>query len=608
MTAIYPILSHIDDPRDLRALPRDVLPDLASEIRSFLIETVSGIGGHFAAGLGVVELTLALHYVYDTPHDLLVWDVGHQAYPHKILTGRRDLLKTIRQKEGLAPFPVRQESPYDSFGVGHAGTAVGAALGFALAHRKHRPAPRVVAVIGDGGLTSGMAFEALNHAGAEAADLLVILNDNEMSISENVGALSHCSNQLLSGRAGERERKPLFPRALFEALGFVYEGPINGHDLETLLETISRLRTRTGPQFLHIVTRKGKGFPPAEADPVTWHGPTPFDACQGTIHSIPQATPTYSEVFGRWMIEAAERDSRIVAITPAMREGSGLAEFAKRFPDRYHDVGIAEQHAVTLAAGLAAQGLRPVVAIYSTFLQRAYDQLVHDVALQRLPVLFAIDRAGIVGGDGATHQGSYDIGFMRLIPHLTLMTPSTETECWALLETGLAQDGPSAVRYPRARAPGALLNPHPVPVPIGRALVLHRGKGVALLGFGPFGPTLEAAARDLDCTTVDMRFVKPLDENLIEELATTHTRLVTLEDHAARGGAGSAVLECLARLELATPLDILGLPDRFIEHGERSQILSDLKLDTSGVLAYLDPLVKQAGRARETQARKRAVP
>ncbi|MHB1543986.1 MAG: 1-deoxy-D-xylulose-5-phosphate synthase [Gammaproteobacteria bacterium] len=608
MNASYPLLSRIDDPRDLRALPPNELPELAQETRAFLIETVSGIGGHFAAGLGVVELTLALHYVYDTPRDLLVWDVGHQAYPHKILTGRRDLLRTIRQSGGLAPFPVRQESPYDSFGVGHAGTAVGAALGFALAHRNRPSAPKVVAVIGDGGLTAGMAFEALNHAGAEAVDLLVILNDNEMSISKNVGALSTYSNQLLSGRAGEAERKPLFPRALFEALGFTYEGPIDGHDLKTLLETLSRLKMQPGPQFLHVVTRKGKGFPPAEADPVTWHGPTPFDAGAGTIHTVPTPTPTYSEVFGQWIIEAALRDRRVVAITPAMREGSGLAGFAKRFPDRYHDVGIAEQHAVTLAAGLAAQGLRPVVAIYSTFLQRAYDQLIHDVALQRLPVLFAIDRAGIVGGDGATHQGSYDIGFLRCIPHMTVMTPSNEVECWALLETGLTLDGPGAVRYPRGRAPGASYVPRPSPVPIGRAVVRHRGKRLALLAFGPFVPVLEAAARNLDCTTVDMRFVKPLDECLLEELAQTHTHLVTLEDHCIQGGAGSAVLESLARSGLRTSVTTMGLPDRFIAHGERSQILAEVELDADGVLARLSHLLNQPDRSPHPTQTKRACP
>lgn len=595
MAAPYPLLSRIDDPRDLRALSLDQLPELARETRSFLIETVSGIGGHFAAGLGVVELTIALHYVYETPRDLLVWDVGHQSYPHKILTGRRDRLNTIRQAGGLAPFPVRQESPYDSFGVGHAGTAIGAALGFALAHRQDPAPPRIVAVIGDGGLTAGMAFEALNHAGAEGTDLLVILNDNEMSISKNVGALSAYSNQLLSGRNGPSERQPLFPRALFEALGFTYEGPMDGHDLPLLVSTLTALRTRRGPQFLHVVTRKGKGFPPAEADPVTWHGPAPFDARAGTIRARAAPTPTYSEIFGQWILEAAERDPRVVAITPAMREGSGLSAFAQRFPERYYDVGIAEQHAVTLAAGLAAQGLRPVVAIYATFLQRAYDQLIHDVALQDLPVLFAIDRAGIVGGDGATHQGSYDVSFLRCIPRLTVMTPSDETECWALLETGLALGHPAAVRYPRSRTPGSWPTPRPQAVPPGRAVCRHRGRDLALLGFGPFGPVLDAAAQALGCTTVDMRFVKPIDQDLVRALAQTHARLVTLEDHSIVGGAGSAVLEALSRMGLPTPVTLLGLPDRTIEHGERGQILAQLGLDPDGVLAELTRLAQKAG-------------
>ncbi len=587
--------------------PHD-LPELARETRSFLIETVSGIGGHFAAGLGVVELTIALHYVYDTPRDLLVWDVGHQTYPHKILTGRRDRLKTIRQAGGLAPFPLRRESPYDPFGVGHAGTAVGAALGFALAHRGQRDAPKVVAVIGDGGLTAGMAFEALNHAGAVGVDLLVILNDNEMSISKNVGALSSYSNELLSGRAGETERKPLFPRALFEALGFTYEGPLDGHDLPLLLETLTRLRAKPGTQFLHVVTRKGKGFPPAEADPVTWHGPAPFDPGAGTIHAVPAARPTFSQIFGQWILEAAERDPRVVAITPAMREGSGLAPFAKRFPDRFFDVGIAEQHAVTLAAGLAAQGLRPVVAIYSTFLQRAYDQLVHDVAVQGLPVLFAIDRAGIVGGDGVTHQGSYDIAVLRCLPHFTVMTPANEAECRALLETGLALNGPGAIRYPRERATGAPAITEPAPVPLGRAVLRHRGKRLALLAFGPFDPVLDAAAAKLDCTTVDMRFVKPIDTQLIETLARNHDHLVTLEDHSLEGGAGSAVLECLARSGFMIPVTTLGLPDRFIEQGERNQVLADLGLDTGGVLARLDSLLAQADHPLHLHPTPRACP
>ncbi|HEU5398046.1 MAG TPA: 1-deoxy-D-xylulose-5-phosphate synthase, partial [Gammaproteobacteria bacterium] len=565
----FPLLSRIESPKDLRALPESDLKQVADELRAYLIKTVSGVGGHFAAGLGVVELTVALHYVFDTPHDRLVWDVGHQAYPHKVLTGRRDKLATIRKKDGLAPFPKREESEYDTFGVGHSSTSISAALGMALAAQQKGEHDRhVVALIGDGAMTAGMAFEALNHAGSLNANLLVVLNDNDMSISGNVGALSNYFAKVLSGqvyahlreggkkalsimppvkewarRSEEHVKGMVMPGTLFEELGFNYIGPVDGHDLHTLVKTLHNMRALKGPQFLHVVTRKGKGYEPAEKDPIKWHGPAAFDAATGVIQEKAAGSPNYSEVFGRWLCDMAAREPKLVAITPAMREGSGMVEYAEKFPERYFDVGIAEQHAVTLAAGFACEGLKPVVAIYSTFLQRAYDQLVHDVALQNLPVLFAIDRAGLVGPDGPTHAGSFDFAYMRCLPNLVLMAPADENECRQMLYTGMTLHQPSAVRYPRGRGPGVKIETEMRALPVGKAELRRRGKDLALLAFGPMVEAAKAAAEALDATLVNMRFVKPLDEELLLELAGSHGRFVTLEDHAVDGGAGSAVNE-----------------------------------------------------------------
>src|SRR5690349_7030914 len=549
--AVYPLLDAVDTPADLRKLPASKLPAFSSELREFLIHTVSTRGGHFAAGLGTVELTIALHYVYETPYDRLVWDVGHQAYPHKVLTGRADRLHTIKQDGGLAPFPTRSESEYDTFGVGHSSTSVSAALGMAVAAARQGKSRRVVAVIGDGALTAGMAFEALNHAGSLPADLLVILNDNDMSISENVGALSNHFARALSGRVyahlregGKKVLRPMpavwelarrseehlkgmvLPGTLFEEMGFNYIGPMDGHDVKALVRTLRNVRKLRGPQFLHVVTRKGKGYAPAEADPIKWHGPGPFDPASGTIFKEKASGPSYSQVFGQWLCDMAERDPRIIGITPAMREGSGLVEFSKRFPDRYFDVAIAEQHAVTFAAGLATEGLKPVVAIYSTFLQRAYDQLIHDVALQNLPVVFAIDRAGLVGGDGATHQGSYDISFLRCIPNLTVMAPSDENECRQMLYTATTLPGPAAVRYPRGTGPGALISTEMAPLPVGRGEVRREGRsGLAILAFGTMVAAAQNVADRLDATLVNMRFVKPLDDDLVLSLVNRHRAL-----------------------------------------------------------------------------------
>src|SRR5579862_5679798 len=534
----YPLLDAIASPADLRQLPVAKLRALAAELREFLIQSVSTRGGHFAAGLGTVELTIALHYVYDTPRDRLVWDVGHQAYPHKVLTGRRDRLHTIKQDGGLAPFPSRSESEYDTFGVGHSSTSISAALGMAVAAAASGEDRRVVAIIGDGALTAGMAFEALNHAGALPADLLVILNDNDMSISENVGALSNHFARALSGRvyahlreggkkvlrqmptvwelarrSEEHLKGMVLPGTLFEEMGFNYIGPIDGHDVKALVSTLRNLRNLSGPQFLHVVTRKGKGYAPAEADPIKWHGPGPFDPASGTIFKEKAGGPTYSQIFGQWLCDMAERDARIIGITPAMREGSGLVEFSQRFPERYFDVAIAEQHAVTFAAGLAAEGLKPVVAIYSTFLQRAYDQLIHDVALQNLPVVFALDRAGLVGSDGATHQGSYDLSYARCIPNTVIMAPADENECRQMLYTASTVNGPALVRYPRGTGPGVAIVKEMSALPLGKAQVRREGRsGLALLVFGALlAPALQIGER-LDATVVNMRFIKPLDE------------------------------------------------------------------------------------------------
>ena len=605
------LLTRIDSPTDLRRLADAQLPQLAEELRTDLLASVARSGGHLSAGLGTVELAIALHYLYDTPHDALVWDVGHQAYPHKMLTGRRDALAGIRRRDGISGFLKRDESPYDAFGAGHSSTSISAALGMAAAARQLGTAARAVAVIGDGALTAGLAFEALDHAGELGADLLVVLNDNGMSISENVGALSR---HLASRGQGPVQDVDGF----FDALGFNYRGPVDGHDLPLLLSEIRRLQGVSGPKLLHVLTRKGKGYARAEAEPIKYHGVTPFDPVAGIIAGKPTA-PTYTQVFGDWLCELAERDPRIVVITPAMREGSGLVAFAKRFPDRYHDVGIAEQHAVTFAAGLAARGLRPVVAIYSTFLQRAFDQLVHDVCLQGLPVTFAIDRAGLVGPDGATHNGSLDLSFLRCVPGITVMTPSDADSLRAMLRTGIEGDGPSAIRYPRTAAAGetrrtatapliteddeqtadgalALL---PRPLPIGRGELQRRGSGIALLAFGTLVHTAHEFAEIVDASVADMRFVKPLDEALVLELAASHDLLVTLEENAIAGGAGAAVSELLARHGQDIPVLHLGLPDRPLEHGTREQCLQDAGLDVPGIF---DAIARHTALIAETRA------
>ena len=610
----YPLLDPIRLPADLRQLQESQLPQLAQELRQFLIQSVSTRGGHFAAGLGTVELTVALHYVYDTPYDRLVWDVGHQAYPHKVLTGRREQLHTIKQAGGLAPFPSRAESEYDTFGVGHSSTSISAALGMAVAAGQEGSDRRVVAVIGDGAMTAGMAFEALNHAGSLPADLLVILNDNDMSISENVGALSNYFTAALSGRlyatlreggkkvlrqmptvwelarrSEEHLKGMVLPGTLFEELGFNYIGPLDGHDVRALVGTLRNVRKLHGPQFLHVVTRKGKGYAPAEADPIKWHGPGPFDPASGTIFKEAARGPSYSQIFGQWLCDMAELDPHIIGITPAMREGSGMVEYSKRFPERYFDVAIAEQHAVTFAAGLATEGLKPVVAIYSSFLQRAYDQLIHDVALQNLPVVFAIDRAGLVGSDGATHQGSYDLSFMRCIPNMVLMAPADENECRQMLYTATTVQGPAAVRYPRGTGPGVPLEKDMRALPIGKGEIRREGRsGLALLAFGPMLQSALTIGEQLDATVVNMRFIKPIDEALILDIARRHSAIVTIEENAVQGGAGSAVAEVLAAEGVTLPLMQIGIPDRFIEHGSRETCLAAAGLDAASLEAGVE--------------------
>jgi len=604
-----PLLEMINDPQQLRQLPLPQLKRLAAELRQFMIESVGRTGGHLSSGLGTVELTIALHYVYNTPEDRLVWDVGHQSYPHKILTGRRERMDTLRQLHGLAGFPKREESPYDTFGTGHSSTSISAALGMAIAAQKEGSGRKVVAVIGDGAMTAGMAFEALNHAGDLDANLLVVLNDNDMSISPNVGGMSNYLARLLSGklystmregskkvlktipsawelarRAEEHMKGMVIPGTLFEELGFNYIGPIDGHDIDTLVKTLKNLKTLEGPQFLHIVTRKGKGYAPAEENPCGYHGVGRFNPETGEKEKAPGAPPTYTEIFSDWLCDMAATDERLIGITPAMREGSGLVRFSEEFPERYYDVGIAEQHAVTLAAGLACEGLKPVVAIYSTFLQRAYDQLIHDVALQNLPVLFAIDRAGIVGPDGPTHAGSFDLSFLRCIPNMLIMAPADEVECRRMLSTGYRHDGPAAVRYPRGSGLGIQADDTLDTLPIGRGTVLREGKDIAILSFGSLlGPALEAA-ESLGATVANMRFVKPLDESLILELAGRHRLLVTLEDNVVAGGAGSAVSELLQGLGCNVPLLHLGLPDSFVEQGGREELLALCGLDRDGIL------------------------
>ncbi len=605
----YPLLEQVDTPDQLRQLDPPQLRQLADELRDYMVRSVSHTGGHLSAGLGTVELTIALHYVYDTPNDRLVWDVGHQSYPHKILTGRRQRFNTLRQKNGLSGFPRREESPYDTFGVGHSSTSISAALGMALAARREGTNRKVVAVIGDGAMTAGMAFEALNHAGDLDANLLVVLNDNDMSISPNVGGLSNYLGRILSGkiyssmregskkvlknmppmwelarRMEEHAKGMVVPGTLFEELGFNYAGPIDGHDLDQLIRALRNLRSLAGPQFLHIVTRKGKGFAPAEENPCAYHGVTAFDPATGAMRTGAGGSPSYTQLFGQWLCDMAGHDERLVGITPAMREGSGMVEFSQQFPDRYFDVGIAEQHAVTLAAGLACEGLKPVVAIYSTFLQRAYDQLIHDVALQNLPVLFAIDRGGLVGPDGATHAGSFDLSYLRCIPNLLLMAPGDENECRQMLTTGFRHDGPAAVRYPRGRGLGARIDETLDTLPIGKGELRRPGKDVAILAFGaPLGAAL-AAAEKLNATVANMRFIKPLDAELVLSLAEQHSLLVTVEDNAVLGGAGSAVNECLAAHGIQVEVLNLGLPDRFLEQASREELLADCGLDADGIL------------------------
>jgi 1-deoxy-D-xylulose-5-phosphate synthase len=575
----YSLLAGIDSPDDLKRVPEAELPRVADELRAYLIESVASVGGHFGAGLGVVELTIALHYLYDTPHDRLVWDVGHQGYPHKILTGRRDSITTIKEKGGLAPFLRRAESRFDSFGVGHASTSISAALGMAIALQRRGDHRKVVAVIGDGAITGGMAYEALNHAGGTAPDMLVVLNDNGMSISENVGGLDRTLARLRAGEAGESGPRP---EALFEELGFAYSGPVNGHDLPQLLSALRAVKDKRGPQLLHVVTTKGKGYAPAELAQIEYHAVGKFDPAHGVAQASAKAA-TYSEVFGDWLCDMAAADQRLVAITPAMREGSGMVRFSQEYPDRYFDVAIAEQHAVTLAAGLACEGMKPVVAIYSTFLQRAYDQLIHDVALQNLDVTFAIDRAGVVGPDGPTHAGSFDLAYLRCIPNMIVMAPADENECRQLLTTGFRHDGPVAIRYPRGGGPGTTIDPVLATLPLGKAEVRRRGRGVALLAFGCTVAPAETVGAELDATVVNMRFVKPLDETLVLELARTHDAFVTLEDNVIAGGAGSAVAELLAANGIEIPLLQLGLPDAFLEHATREQLLAQAGLDAAGI-------------------------
>lgn len=611
---VFPLLETIDTPADLRRLAESQLPVLCDELREFLIYTISRTGGHFAAGLGAIELTVALHYVFQTPEDRLVWDVGHQAYPHKILTGRRKQLHTIRKLGGLAPFPKREESPYDAFGVGHSSTSISAALGMAIAAKRAGLERKVTAIIGDGGMTAGLAFEALNHAGDLKSDLLVVLNDNEMSISPNVGALSTRLTKMLSGgmvsnmreggkrvlklmpppmwefarRAEEHVKGMIVPGTLFEELGFNYFGPADGHDVLGLVQTLRNLRDQHGPRLLHILTRKGKGYKLAESEPVAYHGVSSFDPRQGLAPKKADNRPTYTQVFGRWLCDMADRDERLVGITPAMREGSGLVQFAQRFPERYFDVGIAEQHSVTLAAGLACDGAKPVVAIYSTFLQRAYDQLIHDVAIQNLPVLFAIDRAGLVGPDGPTHAGSFDLTYLRCIPNMVVMVPADENETRKMLCTGFQLDQPAAVRYPRGKGPGAEVDNDLTALALGKAELRRHGQGTALLAFGSMVAVAEQVAEELGATVVNMRFVKPLDQAMVLELAASHERLVTLEENVVAGGAGSAVNECLVEHGIQTSVRNIGLPDRFIDQGNRDELLTVAGLDVRSVLKTLE--------------------
>ena len=603
------LLEKIDSPADLRRLERKLLPQLATELRAFLIDSVAQTGGHLSSNLGTVELTIALHAVFDTPEDRLVWDVGHQCYAHKILTGRRTGMNRLRMHGGVSGFPKRNESPFDTFGVGHSSTSISAALGMALAARHKGEERKAIAVIGDGAMSAGMAFEALNNAGVADADMLVILNDNEMSISPPVGALNNILTRLMSGktfnaardgarhmlefappllelarRAEEHVKGMIAPGTLFEEFGFHYYGPIDGHDLDALIPTLENLRDLKGPKFLHVITKKGQGYKLAEADPILYHGVSKFAPGEGIKAGKGPGKLTYTQVFGDWLCDMATADSRLVGITPAMREGSGLVRFAETFPDRYYDVGIAEQHAVTFAAGLACEGLKPVVAIYSTFLQRAYDQLIHDVALQNLPVVFAVDRGGLVGADGPTHHGTFDLSFVTCIPNLVVMTPADEAECRRMLSTAYALDCPSMVRYPRGGGTGAVPQAGLDTLPVGKGETIRPGKDVALLAFGSLVPAALAAGEELDATVANMRFVKPIDTELIVELAGNHSLLVSIEENAVIGGVGSEIERVLSECGLNVPLIRLGLPDRFIDHGEQGQLLADLGLDSAGIV------------------------
>ncbi len=602
------LLHTINSPADLRALSRHQLPALADALRAYLIQSVAQTGGHLSSNLGTVELTVALHYVFNTPHDRIVWDVGHQTYPHKILTGRRDQMGTLRQRHGLSGFPRRDESEYDAFGTAHSSTSISAALGMAIAAQQKGEQRHAIAVIGDGAMTAGMAFEALNNGGVSTSKLLVILNDNDMSISPPVGALNRYLAQLMSGKfyaaakeVGKQVLKgapPLFelakrfeehakgmvvPATLFEKFGFNYIGPIDGHDLDSLIPTLENLKHLEGPQFLHVVTKKGQGYELAEADPVAYHGPGKFDPAVGLVPSTGVSKTTFTQVFGQWLCDMAAQDPLLVGITPAMREGSGMVEFHKRFPERYHDVGIAEQHAVTFAAGLACEGVKPVVAIYSTFLQRAYDQVIHDVALQKLPMVLALDRAGIVGADGATHAGVYDIPFMRCIPNVSMACPADENECRQLLTTAYQQDHCVAVRYPRGAGVGVPVQPGLQALPFGKGEVRREGKRIAILAFGTLLYPALQAGEALNATVVNMRWAKPLDTELLTKIAATHDALVTVEEGAIMGGAGSAVLEALQDLQQPKPVLVLGIGDVFTEHGDPTKLLAEMGLDAAGI-------------------------
>jgi 1-deoxy-D-xylulose-5-phosphate synthase len=621
----YPLLESVNDPADLRGFDRKQLAQLASELRAFIVDSVSATGGHLSANLGTVELTIALHYVFNTPEDRLIWDVGHQTYGHKILTGRRAAMRSLRQKGGIAGFPRREESVYDTFGTAHSSTSISAAIGMAVAMRQRKLDHRVVAVIGDGAMTAGMAFEALNNAEQADANVIVVLNDNDMSISENVGALNNYLAKLMSGRFYAATRKTaekmlrvsptvkelakrfeehakgmITPSTMFEEFGFNYTGPIDGHNVDVLVDTLQNVKRLHGPQFLHVVTRKGQGYKLAEEDPIAYHGPGKFDPGVGIVKAKPapdaRPKPTYTQVFGDWLCDMARIDERLVGITPAMREGSGLVKFSQEFPDRYFDVGIAEQHAVTFAAGLAVEGLKPVVAIYSTFLQRAYDQLIHDVALQNLPVVFALDRGGLVGADGPTHHGAFDHSYLRCIPNMTVMAPADENECRQMLYTAFTLDGPAAVRYPRGAGVGVEMQQQMTALPVGRAEVRREGKRVAILAFGSMlKPALEAG-NELNATVVNMRFVKPLDHEMVFRLATSHELLVTVEESVVAGGAGSAVVEALVADGMPVPVLTLGLPDHFVEHGDHQLLLADCGLDGAGILRAVRERMNRAGR------------